>query len=307
MAAGGSAGIGGEGARASGTGGAQTPSGQSGGSGGVGSPDAGGASAGTSGSGTAGGPSPAAGGVGGVAGAQGNLGSGGIGGSGGRGGAGGSGSVSLFDGTTLSGWLQSSIASPYSSKDPYGNAPGTWNVQDNALHCLGKVRGVLVSPKDYGSFRLIFWVRQLPFDTTDHHYASVLIWGRRTLPQPDAIAGIQMGNPNGYYWDYRPGAKNPSPFFSTVGSGVSRTEWAQCEILANHTTGVVMEACCNPGTATSCKAKEVLKFNDPKHQQGCSGAHRASGAQRGRSRRIQEHHYRREPHRRRTHHHPVNL
>jgi len=184
--------------------------------------------------------------------------------SGSGGAAGLTGVLSLFDGTTLSGWLPSSIAAPYSKNDPYGNAPGTWDVQDNALHCTGKVRGVLVSPKDYGSFRLIFWVRQLPSTGTDNHYAGFLIWGSRVLPQPDAIAGIQFGVPNGYSWDYRVGHNNAdaTAFVSTPG-GFSRTEWAQCEILANHTTGVALMACCNPGTATSCKAKQVLKFTDP--------------------------------------------
>jgi hypothetical protein len=230
------------------------PGGTSGGTGGANTGAVGGSATSDGGSVTPTGGSTASGGV---SGAGGTI-------SGGGGAAGSTGVVSLFDGTTLSGWLPSSIAAPYSKNDPYGNAPGTWDVQDAALHCTGKVRGVLVSPKDYGSFRLIFWVRQLPATGTDNHYASFLIWGSRVLPQPDAIAGVQFGVPNGYFWDYRVGHNdaNAAAFVSTSG-GFSRTDWAQCEILANHTTGVALMACCNPGTATSCKAKQVLKFTDP--------------------------------------------
>ena len=175
------------------------------------------------------------------------------------GGSGGGSIVSLFDGSTLSGWL------PSTGKG-VGNAPALWDVQDSALHCTGTVRGTLISAKDYGNFRLIFDVRQLPSTGTDNHYASVLIWGTRPPPN-DAIGGLQFGVPNGYFWDYRPGypGDGAAYFVATKPSaGISRTAWARCEILAKTSTGVARMACCSLGTATACQAKEVLKFTDPK-------------------------------------------
>jgi Domain of Unknown Function (DUF1080) len=186
-----------------------------------------------------------------VGGAAGGSASGGSGG-----GVAGGNAVSLFDGTTLSGWLPSSGTG-------VGNRPDLWDVQDAALHCTGTVRGTLISAKDYGNFRLIFDVRQLPSTGTDNHYASVLIWGARPPPN-DAIGGLQFGVPNGYFWDYRAGHNNSgAAYFVATSGGFSRTAWARCEILAQTATGVARMACCNLGTATSCKAKEVLKFSDP--------------------------------------------
>jgi hypothetical protein len=196
--------------------------------------------------------------LGGAGGASGDGGPSGTGGSamGGAGGGAPGDVMSLFDGTTLSGWLPSSGSG-------VGNAPGSWDVQDGALHCTGLVRGTLISKNDYGNFRLMFQVRQLPSTGTDNHYASVLIWGTRPPPN-DAIGGIQFGTPNGYFWDYRPGHNNSgAAFFVSTSGGYSRTTWAQCEILANVSTGVARMACCSLGTANSCKATEVLRFTDP--------------------------------------------
>jgi len=125
------------------------------------------------------------------------------------------------------------------------------------------LRGTLISKSDYGNFRVIFQVRQLPSTGTDNHYASVLVWGTRPPPN-DSIGGLQFGNPNGYHWDYRPGHNDAgTAYFVATSGGFSRTEWAQCEILTNIATGVARMACCTLGAATSCKAKEVLKFTDP--------------------------------------------
>jgi Domain of Unknown Function (DUF1080) len=139
-------------------------------------------------------------------------------------------------------------------------------VQDNAIHCTGTVRGTLISAKDYGSFRLIFDVRQLASTGTDNHYASVLIWGTRPPPN-DAIGGLQFGVPNGYYWDYRPGYPGSGAQYfkaTTPSAGISRTNWARCEILAQMSTGVARVPCCELGTAATCKSKLVLTFTDPK-------------------------------------------
>lgn len=217
-----------------------------------GSPGTAGASA--DGADSAGGVSGAASGSGGMAAASGAA---GAAGNGSAGASTGGNVVSLFDGKTLSGWL------PSTGKG-VGNAPALWDVQDEALHCTGTVRGTLISAKDYGSFRLMFDVRQLPFSGTDHHYASALIWGTRPPPN-DAIGGLQFGVPNGYHWDYRPGYPGAgTAYFVQTSAGISRTEWERCEILAKMSTGVARMACCQLGTAATCKAKLVLTFTDPK-------------------------------------------
>ncbi len=162
--------------------------------------------------------------------------------------------VSLFDGTTLSGWIPSVGTG-------IGNGPGTWNVQDGALHSTGGARGTLLSKEDYGNFRLIFSVRQL---VANIHYASVLIWGKRPPPPVDAIGGIQFGVPNGNYWDYRPGKNGAGTgLFTQTSPGLSHTAWARCEILADVASGTARMACCALVGTTPCKAVQVLQFHDP--------------------------------------------
>jgi Domain of Unknown Function (DUF1080) len=162
----------------------------------------------------------------------------------------------LFDGKTLDGWLQSSGTG-------IGNAPGTWNVQDASLHCVGTVRGTLVTAKEYGDYRLIFAVRQLPFTDGDDHYASVLIWGAEPPPN-DALGALQFGTPNGYHWDYRPGFPGAgTAYFKQTSPGLSRTEWAQCEILTSTASGVARMACCSLTGTGPCKSTQVLQFTDP--------------------------------------------
>jgi hypothetical protein len=165
--------------------------------------------------------------------------------------------VSLFDGTTLSGWIPSRGTGI--DNVPAGDVD--WDVQDGALHSTGGPRGTLISKDDYGSFRLMFWVRQL---VTNIHYASVLIWGTRPPPDVDAIGGLQFSGPNGDNWDYRPGAKNPDGFFTQKSPGLSRANWAQCELLTDVTAGTALMACCTPVGTTPCKAVQVLSFHDPK-------------------------------------------
>jgi hypothetical protein len=165
--------------------------------------------------------------------------------------------VSLFDGTTLSGWIPSRGTGI--DNVPAGDVD--WDVKDGALHSTGGPRGTLISKDDYGSFRLMFWVRQL---VTNIHYASVLIWGTRPPPDVDAIGGLQFSGPNGDNWDYRPGAKNPDGFFTQKSPGLSRSNWAQCELLTDVTTGTALMACCTPVGNTPCKAVQVLSFHDPK-------------------------------------------
>ncbi|MDP8999877.1 MAG: DUF1080 domain-containing protein [Myxococcota bacterium] len=163
--------------------------------------------------------------------------------------------VSLFDGTTLSGWLPSTGTG-------LGNAPGTWSVAAGAIHSAGTARGTLVSQADYGDFRLIYTVRQGP--SVDNHYASVLIWGTRPPPN-DAIGGLQFGEPNGNFWDYRPGKPGAgTAYFTQTSAGLGRVNvWNQCEIVTDTATGTALMACCTPMGTTRCKAKQVLQFKDP--------------------------------------------
>jgi Domain of Unknown Function (DUF1080) len=215
----------------------------------------GGSNSESGGGGSSSGTTSEVGGAAGAAGANASAGSGMAGSGGASGGASSGNVVSLFDGSTLSGWLPSSGTG-------VGNRTDLWDVKDDALHCTGTVRGTLISPKDYGNFRLIFDVRQLPSTGSDNHYASVLVWGARPPPN-DAVGGLQFGVPNGYHWDYRPGHNDAgAKYFVATSGGFSRTEWARCEILAQMSSGVARMACCNLGTAATCKAKEVLKFTD---------------------------------------------
>jgi hypothetical protein len=162
----------------------------------------------------------------------------------------------LFDGKTLDGWLPSSGTG-------IGNAPGTWDVEDASLHCLGTVRGTLVAAKEYSDYRLIFAVRQLPFTDGDEHYASVLIWGTEPPPN-DALGALQFGTPNGYYWDYRPGFPGSgTAYFKQTSPGLSRTNWAQCEILTDTASGIARMACCSLAGTGPCKSTQVLQFTDP--------------------------------------------
>ena len=161
----------------------------------------------------------------------------------------------LFNGKDLDGWLQS-------SGKELGNAAGTWEVREHALHANGTVRGTLASKRDYASFRLILSVRQLPSTGTDNHYASALIWGIRPPPN-DALGALQFGLPNGYHWDYRPGKPGDGgTLFKATSAGLSRTAWSQCEILAKAATGEARMACCQLTGDAPCKAKEVLSFKD---------------------------------------------
>lgn len=159
----------------------------------------------------------------------------------------------LFDGKTLNGWDQSS--------KKIGDAPGSWIVQDEALHSVGNIRGTLSSKGDYDSFRLLFTLRHLPSTGSDH-MPCVIIWGTRPPPN-DALGGIQFQPPNGGHWDYRPGKNNAGAGFTSVAHDkIDRAQWAQCEIWAKASTGEARMACCNLGATGPCKGLEVLKFKD---------------------------------------------
>lgn len=155
--------------------------------------------------------------------------------------------VSMFDGKTLDGWTQA--------------AAGEWSVTNGAIHGNGTARGwVYYNVQQAGTFRWIFNVRQV----SGNHAPTVLIWGT-TAPLRDALSAIQFQPPNGGHWDYRPGHNNGggSEFKQLSHTKIPVNSWAQCEIIADQSTGVAKMACCPlaPGAAT-CKATEVLDFKD---------------------------------------------
>jgi hypothetical protein len=154
--------------------------------------------------------------------------------------------VSMFDGKTLKNWTSSQA--------------GLWVVQNGAIHDTGTARGWIYYNTQVGSFRWIFDVRQ----DAGAHYPSALIWGT-TAPLLDALSALQFGLPNGNHWDYRPGHDNiANNLFKTIAhTTISQTNWAQCEIDADQTTGMAKMACCPLAAgATTCKAVEVLTFVD---------------------------------------------
>lgn len=156
--------------------------------------------------------------------------------------------VSMFDGTTLTGWTQAQA--------------GEWSVVGGAIHGNGTARGwIYYAPKQVGTFRWIFNVRQV----SGNHAPTVLIWGT-TTPLRDALSAIQFQPPNGGHWDYRPGHNNGggSEFKQLPHTKIPVSAWAQCEIIADQATSAARMACCPlaPGAAT-CKATEVLDFKAP--------------------------------------------
>jgi len=156
--------------------------------------------------------------------------------------------VSMFDGQTLDGWTASK--------------PGEYVVKNGTIHSTGKARGwIYYNRAQFGSFRWVFHIKQVK----GNHKPTVLIWGT-TTPIRDALSAIQFQPPNGGHWDYRPGHNNGGSKYFTKYPHPSWDvkKWAQCEILANQTTGVARMACCPlPANAARCKGVEVLKFTDP--------------------------------------------
>ena len=156
--------------------------------------------------------------------------------------------VSMFDGTTLTGWTQAKA--------------GEWKVKNGTIHGNGTARGWIYYDKQQaGTFRWIFNLRQVK----GNHAPTVLIWGT-TSPLRDALSAIQFQPPNGGHSDYRPGHNNggSGEFTQLPHTKIPVSKWSQCELIANQTTGVARMACCPlPSGAATCKATEVLDFKDP--------------------------------------------
>jgi Domain of Unknown Function (DUF1080) len=163
----------------------------------------------------------------------------------------GSGLVSIFDGTTLSGWIQVPAAS--------------WSIVGGAMHSQGTARGYIYTTESFGDFRFVFTSR-LVLDPANH-LPCVLFWGNSF--GVDALAAIQVQPPRGYMWDYRttgPTANASPNIFETrlAQPGLAPTQWSQCEMLANRAGGSMRFACCAlTGANTRCKGIEIVDFKDP--------------------------------------------
>ncbi len=159
--------------------------------------------------------------------------------------------ISIFNGTTLDGWIQVPAAS--------------WSVVNGAMHSLGTARGFIYTRTTYQDFRAVFTSRLVADPAA--HLPCVLFWGNS--PAVDALAGIQIQPPRGYMWDYRrtgPTANmSPDRFETRLGGpALVDTQWSQCEILTNRAAGTMRFACCQlTGTATRCKGVEIVDFKDP--------------------------------------------
>ena len=159
--------------------------------------------------------------------------------------------VSIFNGTTLDGWIQV--------------PPSSWSVVGGAMHSLGTARGFIYTRATYGDFRVVFTSRLVADPAA--HLPCVLFWGNSTAV--DALAAIQIQPPRGYMWDYRrsgPTANmSPDRFETRLGGpALVDTQWSQCELLTNRAAGTMRFACCQlTGTATRCKGVEIVDFKDP--------------------------------------------
>jgi hypothetical protein len=152
--------------------------------------------------------------------------------------------ITLFDGTTLNGWIQVPANS--------------WQVTNGAMASKGVGRGYIYTVGQYSHYRLMFTLRQVSGD----HQPCVLIFGFYPPPNYDALRGIQFQPPNGGHWDYREGHNNSGSAYFTrpASTSFSRTQWSRVEMLVNAATGRARMAVAQP---VGTRAIENLRFNDP--------------------------------------------
>jgi hypothetical protein len=164
------------------------------------------------------------------------------------------GAVPLFDGKTLTGWIQ--------LENKPDMAAG-WTVKDGAIASTGSGRGVIYTVGDYGRFRLMFTMRHV--SGSPDHQACVLIFCTRPKPGEkalDALGGIQLQVPKGGHWDYRPGKNTDggAEFTTVIKPRFDPHEWSRVEILADAASGTAQMAVAQPAGS---KAVEILDFKDP--------------------------------------------
>jgi hypothetical protein len=133
------------------------------------------------------------------------------------------GAVSLFDGTSLSGW---------------SGDPAIWSVKDGAIDGSTSRGGqLLVSSTDYDDFRLILWAKTV--STAQNLGEGVCFWGDRGGFAYNRCLLVVL--PDGGMWDFFPNSKiGPS---ATVGvSEADKMQWHLVEILAKLQAGTVKVA-----------------------------------------------------------------
>lgn len=156
---------------------------------------------------------------------------------------------SLFDGTTLNGWIQ----------DP----PNGWTVKNGAMASLGTGRGTIYTTGNYGSYRLLFTMRHV--SGKPDHQACVLIFCNRPPAGEkglDALGGVQFQVPNGGHWDYRPGHNNSGKdeFAALPHPKFDPHDWSRVELLVDASAGTARMAIAQP---VGSQAVEVLDLKDP--------------------------------------------
>jgi hypothetical protein len=136
----------------------------------------------------------------------------------------------------------------------------SWIARDGVLASTGAGRGVIYTNKDYGSYRLVFQVRQ----TAGNHFPGVLLFCQRPPagePGLDALGGIQFAVPSAGHWDYRPGINRSGDHFRrALRVKFNLQEWAQVEILVDGKTGKARMAIAQP---VGTRGIELLGFHDP--------------------------------------------
>jgi hypothetical protein len=139
-----------------------------------------------------------------------------------------------------------------------------WTVVNGAIHANANLRGFLYTNTNYGTFRFIYTERLI----TTKHASCILFWGVPPMgmtPLPDADGAIQFQvQGGGGHWDYRPGGGGAGAGFSGTGTNFVQTQWTQCEVVANLTTGKARQACCQRTGPGPCKGVENLDFTNTK-------------------------------------------
>ena len=157
----------------------------------------------------------------------------------------------LFDGKTLDGWVQA--------------PPDSWVVKNGIIASLGLDRGELYTVKQFSRYRVIFDIRHAAFAAKPDHQPCVLFFG--TAPAEgakalDALGAVQIQEPAGYTWDYRPGHNNAGKgeFTTLKHPHVDERQWSRVELLIDATKGTARMAVAQP---VGSDAVEVVDFNVP--------------------------------------------
>ena len=161
---------------------------------------------------------------------------------------------SIFNGTTLDGWVA----------DP----AGAFEVKAGAIASTGKGDGRigganLWTKDDYGNYRIIYSARHVK----GGHQACTIVFGNRPAngKSTRGMNGIQFQPPNAYSYDYRPGGGNPTGapkwVYPAMRTKLDAAKWNRCELLVK-ASGEFRSACCEIEGKTTCKGEESLHYTD---------------------------------------------